>query len=251
MLDNNTFVSMITGAGSGIGQAIAKKLANAGNKVVICDQNSKMLLKTEEYLENNQSSFKSITMDISDKYSLEKGFNQASKAFGKIDHLINNAGRPLIKNATEVTWEEWDEVMDVNMKGAYFLSVLFAKEAVKKNHPAAIVNIASTHGLVGISGRSVYGISKGGLIQMSRMLAIEWAELNIRVNSIAPTTVLTPSREISLPEGKKRDCAKARIPQKRFPEADEIASAVYYLLSSDAQSITGHTLAIDGGLLSE
>ena len=250
MENSGSFVSLITGAGTGIGQAVAIKLASSGYSLLICDEHTELLSETKKQLENIQANFSLISMDLRDKDCIKESFGKAFKKFGKIDHLVNNAGRPLVKAANEVAWEEWDEVMDVNLKGPYFLSTLFAREAIRTKKPAAIVNIASTHGITGLSGRSVYGISKGGLIQMTRMLAIEWAEFEIRVNAIAPTTVLTPSREASLPPGKKRELAKSRIPLKRFPEVEEIAAGVDYLLSPNAKSITGHTLSIDGGLLS-
>ena len=111
-----------------------------------------------------------------------------------------------------------------------------------------MVSLASTHGLTGIAGRSVYGISKGGIIQMTRMLAIEWAPLGIRVNAVAPATVLTPSREKMLSDPAVRARMLARIPLGRFPAADEVAAAVCYLASDAAASITGQVLALDGGL---
>ena len=94
----------------------------------------------------------------------------------------------------DVTWDDWDRLVSVNLKGAYFLSARFAAHCMAADQPGAIVNIASTHGLTGIAGRSVYGVTKGGLIQMTRMLAIEWVEQGIRVNAVAPTTVMTESR---------------------------------------------------------
>ena len=108
--------------------------------------------------------------------------------------------------------------------------------------------MASTHGMTGIAGRSVYGISKAGLIQMTRMLAIEWADKNIRVNAIAPTTVMTESRQQMLSDPDKRAAALSRIPSGRFATPEEIAAAVVYLASPGAASVTGHTLPVDGGL---
>ena len=108
--------------------------------------------------------------------------------------------------------------------------------------------MASTHGMTGIAGRSVYGISKAGLIQMTRMLAIEWADKNIRVNAIAPTTVMTESRQQMLSDPKVRAAALSRIPTGRFATPEEIAAAVVYLASPGAASVTGHTLPVDGGL---
>jgi len=111
-----------------------------------------------------------------------------------------------------------------------------------------VVSLASTHGLTGIAGRSVYGISKGGIVQMTRMLAIEWAPLGIRVNAVAPATVLTPSREKLLNDPEARARMLARIPLGRFPTMDEVAAAVCYLASDAAASVTGQILVLDGGL---
>jgi 2-deoxy-D-gluconate 3-dehydrogenase len=165
-----------------------------------------------------------------------------------IDLLVNNAGRTLVKPVTEVTWADWDDVIDINLKGAYFLSQEFARDCFAQRRPGAIVSLASTHGITGIEDRSVYGISKAGIIQMTRMLAIEWAAHGIRVNAIAPTTVLTPSREKLLSDPALRQSMLARIPTGRFATEAEIGAAVIYLASPAAASITGHTLLIDGGL---
>ena len=153
----------------------------------------------------------------------------------------------LIKPATEVTWAEWDDVIDINLKGAYFLAQKFAAHCIAGKHPGSIVSIASTHGMTGLAGRSVYGISKGGLIQMSRMLAIEWAEHGIRVNAVAPATVLTESRQRLLDDDARKRML-ARIPSGRFVTPEEVAAAVVFLAGPQSGSITGHTLPVDGGL---
>ena len=139
-------------------------------------------------------------------------------------------------------------MIDTNLRGAFFLSQSFGRDCIARNRPGAIVNMASTHGMTGIAGRSVYGISKAGLIQMTRMLAIEWADKNIRVNAVAPTTVMTESRQQLLNDPKAREAALARIPTGRFVTPEEIAAAVAYLGGPGAASITGHTLAVDGGV---
>jgi NAD(P)-dependent dehydrogenase (short-subunit alcohol dehydrogenase family) len=137
----------------------------------------------------------------------------------------------------------------VNLKGAFFLSGCFAKHCMEAGNGGAIVNIASTHGMTGLAGRSVYGITKGGLIQMSRMHAVEWAEHGIRVNAVAPTTVLTESRQEILKDPARREGMLQRIPLGRFPDPEEIASAVLFLSAPEQKSVTGHVLAVDGGLM--
>ena len=134
------------------------------------------------------------------------------------------------------------------MKGSFFLTQCFGRYCITRGRPGAIVSIVSTHGLTGIAQRAVYGISKAGLIQMTKMLAIEWADKNIRVNAVAPATVLTPSREKMLNDPKTRQAMLARIPTGRFVTPEEVAAAVIYLASSAAASVTGHTLMVDGGL---
>jgi NAD(P)-dependent dehydrogenase (short-subunit alcohol dehydrogenase family) len=140
-------------------------------------------------------------------------------------------------------------VIDINLKGAYFLARAFAAHCIAKKRPGSIVSIASTHGMTGLAGRSVYGISKGGLIQMSRMLAIEWAAHDIRVNAVAPATVLTASRQALL-DAPARARMLARIPSGRFVTPEDVAAAVVFLAGPESGSITGQTLPVDGGLTS-
>ena len=158
---------------------------------------------------------------------------------------------PAAEPVVDVTDAEWDDVIDTNLKGAFFLSQLFGRDCIAKKRPGVIVSMASTHGMTGIAGRSVYGISKAGLIQMTRMLAIEWADKNIRVNAIAPTTVMTESRQELLADPEKRAAALSRIPSGRFATPEEVAAAVVYLASPAAGSVTGHTLTVDGGLTAQ
>ena len=189
-----------------------------------------------------------VAMDLLTQESIDQGFDAAVDGLGGLDVLVNNAGRPLLRPAIDVTWDEWDAVVDVNLKGAYFLACRLARHCIDAGRPGAIVNVASTHGMTGFAGRSVYGISKGGMIQMARMLAIEWAELGIRINTVAPSTVLTNSRREMYKEPGVLESMLERIPSRRFVEPGEVAAAVRYLTSPDAASITGHTLVVDGGL---
>jgi NAD(P)-dependent dehydrogenase (short-subunit alcohol dehydrogenase family) len=189
-----------------------------------------------------------IRLDLRSQDGIAAAFEQARAGLGPIDLLVNNAGRPLVRPAADVTPAEWDEVISINLKGAFFLAQQFGRACIAGKRPGAIVSMASTHGMIGIPDRVVYGVSKAGLIQMTRMLAIEWAPHNIRVNAIAPTTVLTPSREEMLKDPKVRADMLSRIPSGRFATPEEIAAAVVYLASPGAASVTGHTLMVDGGL---
>ena len=189
-----------------------------------------------------------IALDLRSQDSIKACFERAVAGLGEIDLLVNNAGRALVRPSVDVTDAEWDDVIDTNLKGAFFLSQLFGRRCIERKRPGAIVSMASTHGMIGIPERLVYGVSKAGLIQMTRMLAIEWAAQNIRVNAIAPTTVMTESRQQMLSDPKARADMLSRIPTGRFATPEEIAAAVVYLASPGAASVTGHTLMVDGGL---
>ena len=189
-----------------------------------------------------------IALDLRRQDSIKAAFERAAQELGGLDLLVNNAGRALVRPVVEVSDAEWDDVINTNLKGAFFLSQLFGRQCIANKRPGAIVSVASTHGMIGIPDRSVYGISKAGLIQMTRMLAIEWAGKNIRVNAVAPTTVLTESRQQMLSDPKLRADMLSRIPTGRFATPEEVAAAVVYLASPGAASVTGHTLMVDGGL---
>jgi NAD(P)-dependent dehydrogenase (short-subunit alcohol dehydrogenase family) len=244
-------VAFVTGTSAGLGRAIAVALAREGYDLALTELSTDALKDTLADPAIAGRKAVAVALDLRSQDSIEAAFEKATKELGDIDLLVNNAGRALLKPVVEVTGAEWDDVIDTNLKGAFFLSQLFGRACVARGRPGAIVNMASTHGMTGIAGRSVYGISKAGLIQMTRMLAIEWADKNIRVNAIAPTTVMTESRQQLLSDPKTRANALARIPSGRFATAEEIAAAVVYLASPAAASVTGHTLPVDGGLTAQ
>jgi NAD(P)-dependent dehydrogenase (short-subunit alcohol dehydrogenase family) len=240
--------ALITGCSTGLGRAIGVALARQGYDLALTELNADALKDTLAQPEIKRRKAVAIALDLRSQDSIKTAFERATRELGDLDLLVNNAGRALLKPVVDVTDAEWDDVIDTNLKGAFFLSQLFGRHSIARKRPGAIVSMASTHGMTGIAGRSVYGISKAGLIQMTRMLAIEWADKNIRVNAIARTTVMTESRQEMLSDPGKRAAALARIPSGRFATPEEIAAAVVYLASPGAASVTGHTLPVDGGL---
>jgi NAD(P)-dependent dehydrogenase (short-subunit alcohol dehydrogenase family) len=248
MNDARSRTALVTGASTGIGRAIALALGRAGFDLAVADLETKWLAELAADPQLNGRKVVPIALELRSQDSIARAIEQAAQAFGSIDLLVNNAGRALQQPAIDVTSAEWNDVIDINLKGSFFLSTAFARHCIARKRGGAVVSLASTHGLTGIAGRSVYGISKGGIIQMTRMLAIEWAPLGIRVNAVAPATVLTPSREKMLSDPDVRARMLARIPLGHFPTADEVAEAVCYLASDAARSITGQILVLDGGL---
>jgi NAD(P)-dependent dehydrogenase (short-subunit alcohol dehydrogenase family) len=243
--------ALVTGTSAGLGRAIAVALAREGYDLALTELSTDALEDTLADPAVAHRKAVPIALDLRSQDSIKAAFTKATGELGGIDLLVNNAGRALLKPVVDVTDAEWDDVIDTNLKGAFFLSQLFGRDCIAKGRSGAIVSIASTHGMTGIAGRSVYGISKAGLIQMTRMLAIEWAPHNIRVNAVAPTTVMTESRQQLLSDPKARANALSRIPSGKFATPEEVAAAVVYLASPAAASVTGHTLAVDGGLTAQ
>ena len=240
--------ALVTGTSAGLGRAIAVALAREGYDLALTELNADALKDTLTDPAIADRKAVPIALDLRSPDSVKAAFARATQELGDIDLLVNNAGRALLKPVVDVSDADWDDVIDTNLKGAFFLSQLFGRACIADKRPGAIVSMASTHGMTGIAGRSVYGISKAGLIQMTRMLAIEWADKNIRVNAIAPTTVMTESRQALLNDPKAQQTALSRIPTGRFATPQEVAAAVVYLASPSAASVTGHTLTVDGGL---
>ena len=239
--------AFVTGASTGLGYAIACGLARAGYDLAVTSRDTGRLdaLLRDPAVQGRK--VVPLRLDLRLEADIAHSFTAATEALGDIGVLVNNAGRPLLKPALDATWADWDDVVNTNLKGAFFMARTFAAHCIARNHPGCIVNLASTHGLTGFAGRSIYGISKGGMIQMTRMLAIEWVGHNIRVNAIAPATALTASRQKML-DAAARERMLARIPTGRFITPEEVAAAAVFLASPGAASITGQTLVLDGGL---
>jgi len=242
--------ALVTGSSTGLGLETALTLARAGYAVALADREMGLLDEVMSHPDLANATAIPVEIELQSETSIRDGVAAAIDGLGGLDTLVNNAGRTLLQQAVDVTWDEWDSVIGINLKGAYFAAARLAEHCIDAGKPGAVINIASTHGLTGLAGRSVYGISKGGLIQMTRMLAIEWAKAGVRVNAVAPGTVLTESRQKLLEDPDLRARMKDRIPTGEFPEAREIANAVLFLADA-APSLTGQVIAVDGGLTAE
>jgi NAD(P)-dependent dehydrogenase (short-subunit alcohol dehydrogenase family) len=245
-----TGVAFVTGASYGVGAATAVALARAGFKVALSATRLDNLSTTMAALESINVAAIPIELDLRSLESVAASVSTVVRHFGCIDVLVNNAAANLRRGAVDVTPEEWAEVMNTNITGPFFLTQQVGRHMIKRRQPGCIVNIASTHGLVGAPERSTYGISKGALLQMTRMLAVEWAPHDIRVNAIASGRLDTasPSRQSKLQDPDYMRAMLSRIPLHRMVTVDEVAAAVCYLAAPAAATITGQTIVLDGGL---
>ena len=240
--------ALVTGTSTGIGQAVAVALARAGYDLALTDLDVTTMKETLAQPDIAKRKVVPIMLDVRSRDSINAAFADARARLGDLDVLVNNAGRALVKPSINVTEADWDDVMNTNLQGAFVLSQLFGRACINDKRAGCIVSMASTHGMIGIAERAVYGISKAGLIQMTRMLAVEWADRGIRVNAVAPATVMTPSRQEMLKDPAVRQGMLARIPIGRFVTPEEVAAAVVYLASDGAAAVTGHTLMVDGAV---
>lgn len=241
-------IALVTGASKGLGETIAHALAESGATVAIVAREKALLdqvaLKAKEQYGGVMHAFQADLIDIHDYHRL---ITQIESEVGPIDILVNNAGTNIQQSATDVDEQTWDYILDLNLKSVFFLSQEVGRRMLNAKRPGRIINIASQIGEVGFYKRSAYAASKGGLVHMSKVMAIEWAEQGIRVNCVGPTFVDTPLLQKTFED---RDIAAEvmrRIPIKRLGLASEVATAVVYLASAGADLVTGHHLLVDGG----
>jgi NAD(P)-dependent dehydrogenase (short-subunit alcohol dehydrogenase family) len=242
--------ALVTGASYGVGAAIALALARDGFDVAMTAIRLDNLAATVRAVEATGARTVPLALDLRDLASIADAAARAVAALGSLDVLVNNAGANVRKNAVDVTEAGRDAVMAVNIRGAFFLTQQVGCHMIAAGNGGAIVNIASTHALVGAPERSTYGISKAALVGMTRMLAVEWAPHRIRVNAIAPGRLDTasPSRAEKGADRAYMDAMLERIPLRRLASAEEVAATAVYLVSAAAAAMTGQLLVLDGGL---
>jgi len=242
--------AFVTGASYGVGAATALALARAGYDLALSATRAENLKATMASLDGLGARVVPLALDLRAQASIEQAMAAVIKAFGRLDLLVNNAGTNLRKLAVDVTREQWDDMIAVNVSGTFFLTQQAGRHMIAAGQGGAIVTIASTHAVMGAPERSTYGIAKAALVQMTRMLAVEWARHQIRVNAIAPGRMETasPSRAEKGSDPKYMAAMLERIPLHRLCTAEEVAAAVVYLAGPQAASVTGQLLMLDGGL---
>jgi len=246
-IDLKEKVAIITGAGKGIGRDIALALADSGAKVAIMSRTESDLDKLAQEIKQLGSEALVVPMDIQKTEEIYEAVNKTLKYFSKIDILVNNAGVMILKKAVDFTEDIWNQMVDTNLKGTFFMSQAVAKKAMIPQKNGKIINISSQLAFVGNYERSIYCSTKGGILQMTRALAIEWSDYDIHVNSVAPGYTKTEMTKGLLEDETKYQQIVSMIPLRRVAETSDVSAAVLYLASDYSNFVTGQTIIIDGG----
>ena len=249
----NGQTAMVTGAGrkGNIGRALSKGLAEFGCDIVVIDSNAELREETVAEIESLGRKCLFFEADVTDSQSIHAVVEETISKFGKIDVLVNSAGTNFRRPAAEYTEQEWDLILDTNLKGTFLPTQAVGKTMIERRR-GKIINIASIMGLVGSPRYQdivPYCASKGGVVQLTKAFASEWAEHNIYVNAIAPGPVSTPLFQPILDDEEKYDEIMRHIPLKREATPEELVGPTIFLASEASSYVTGHILYVDGGWL--
>ena len=241
--------AVVTGAGSGIGEAIAEALAEAGADVALSEVPERLPALDDvcHRIEALGRVAVPLSLRLPDMDSIDAFVHGAVEGLGGIDILVNNAGVNKPADALELTEADWDPVQDVNLKGLFFLSQRVARQMKADSSGGRVINVASINGVVGYYKRAAYCSSKAGVVNLTRVLALEWAQYGINVNAIGPTFILTPLTQSTFDDPELRSDLLGRIPLGRVGQPEDVVGAVVFLASPAAAMVTGHTLMVDGG----
>ena len=242
--------AVITGGGEGIGKATSLLLAAAGAVVAVLDKDGAKASAVAEQITSDGGSAVAQTVDVCDEKAVEQAFEDFASAHARLDILVNNAGIAIRGPATTLSIEDWNRVIAVNLTGMFLCARIAAQHMQRFGQGGAIVNTASIMGLSGgLYPNVAYQTSKGGVVNMTRALALEWVKDGIRVNAVAPTFVNTAFIAGLTSNPEALATIKAATPMGRLAEPDEIAPAILFLASPAAAMITGSILPVDGGYL--
>jgi gluconate 5-dehydrogenase len=240
-------VAIVTGTSRGLGQYFARALARSGADLVVTSRDTETLKPFVDEIAQLGKRAVPLALDVCDLKSIEHMAAAAEEAFGKIDILVNNAGMNIRKPALEVAWEDWNKILDTNLRGSFFVAQAVAKRMVSRNY-GRIINIGSVTSVAGYAGLGPYGASRGGVRQLTMSLADDWGKFGITVNCLAPGWFKTSQNKVMYEDKEWVEYLSDRIPVKRPGQPDDLDSAVVFLAAESSRYITGQTLLVDGGI---
>ncbi len=239
-------VALVTGASRGLGRSIAQGLAEAGADLVLTSRHLRDVEAVAAELGRGRRKVLPLQADVTQEAEVEEMVGRAVASMGKIDILVNNAGINIRKPVLDLTESDWDQTLDTNLKGCFLVAKAVGRHMLARQ-TGSVVNIASMLATVVHPDRAAYASSKGGLVQLTRVLAVEWAPYNVRANAICPGPFLTDLNKAILNDPEKLRWFMDRLPMKRFGRPEELVGSVIFLASEASSYITGTTLYIDGG----
>jgi len=240
-------VAIVTGTSRGLGQYMALALAKAGADLVLTSRDRERLVPFEAEIKALGRRALSLELDVRSHESIEKMVASAAAAFGRVDILVNNAGCNVRKPALEVTWEDWNVILDTNLRGSFFVSQAVARAMIARGY-GRIINIGSVTSVAGSAGLAPYGASRGGIRQLTMSLADDWGKYGVTVNCLAPGWFRTEQNKILYENKEWVEYLCDRIPLKRPGQPQDLDAAVVFLAAESSRYITGQTLLVDGGI---
>jgi len=239
-------VALITGAGSGFGRHFAQTLAQAGATTVLAARRRDKLEETAKTIEDIGGKAICIELDVTDADSVRRCFSEAEKAVGLLDIVVNNAGIARGGIALDSSEDDWDAVVDTNLKGVFLVAQAAAASMIKAEKAGSIINVASIAGLFGAKGLAVYGAAKSGVVSLTKTLALEWVRFGVRVNALAPGYFVTDLNREWFESAAGESLVKA-IPMRRTGNLDELTVPLLLLASDAGSFMTGSIVVVDGG----
>jgi gluconate 5-dehydrogenase len=240
-------VAIVTGTSRGLGQYFARALAKSGADLVLTSRKRSSLASFEAEIKALGRKVISLELDVRDQQSISSMVSRAYEEFERIDILVNNAGCNVRKPALEITWDDWNLVLDTNLRGSFFVAQAVARRMIPRGY-GRIINIGSVTSVAGYAGLAPYGASRGGIKQMTMSLADDWGKHGITVNCLAPGWFRTEQNKVMYEDTEWVEYMQERIPLKRPGQPNDLDGAIVFLASESSRYVTGQTILVDGGI---